>query len=250
VPRPLILVSNDDGILAPGLRVLADAMAELGDVVVCAPDTERSASSHAITLHANLRTREVAPGWVAVSGTPVDSVYLGALHVCRRVPDLVVSGINDGYNLGADVFYSGTVGAAREGRLRGASALAVSVQGGASPEIAVPALRRLGSVLLGRHQRGERHLLNVNCPRPPSPGQDIPLHVASLGERRYEETVDERRDLMGRPYFWIGGPPSARQGEEGDVWAVQHGMIAVTPLRIDITAPDLDDWRRALEGPP
>lgn len=245
--RPLILVSNDDGILAPGIRVLAEAVAEFGDVFVSAPDGERSASSHAITLHANLRTREIEAGWVAVNGTPVDSVYLGALHLCPRLPDLVVAGINDGYNLGTDVFYSGTVGAAREGRLRGCSALAVSVQGGTDPAVAVPGIKALVPKLLEKHARGERHLINVNYPRPKKPGIEIPLHVASLGERRYEDMVAEREDLMGRPYFWIGGPPAEQQGEEGDVWACSHGKAAVTPLLIDVTAPDLDRWREELE---
>lgn len=245
--RPLILVSNDDGIIAPGIKVLAEAVEEFGDVVVSAPDGERSAMSHAITLHANLRTRHIKDNWVAVSGTPVDSVYLGALHVCPRLPDLVVSGINDGYNLGTDVFYSGTVGAAREGRLRGCSALAVSVQGGADPEIAVPGIKHIVPILLEKHAKGERHLINVNYPRPKNPGDEIPLHVATLGERRYEDMVDRREDLMGRPYFWIGGPPAPDQGEEGDVWACTHGMAAVTPLLIDITGPNLEDWRTVIE---
>jgi 5'-nucleotidase len=248
VARPLILVSNDDGIAAPGLRILAEALASFGDVRVCAPDGERSASSHAITLHANLRTREVEPGWIAVTGTPVDSVYLGALHVCPRLPDLVVAGINDGYNLGTDVFYSGTVGAAREGRLRGASAIAVSVQGGADPRVALPGLARLVPLVLERHAAGERHLLNVNVPRPASPEIEIPWRVTELGERRYDDMVEQRADLMGRAYFWIGGPPSAVQGERGDVFAVRSGYAAVTPLLVDVTAPDVAAWRLRLEG--
>jgi 5'-nucleotidase len=247
--RPLILVSNDDGILAPGIKVLAETVAEFGDVVVCAPDSQRSASSHAITLHANLRTTQIKDGWLAVSGTPVDSVYLGALHICPRLPDLVVAGINDGYNLGADVFYSGTVGAAREGRLRGCSALAVSIEGGTDPRVTVPGIRELVPMLLRRHAAGERHLLNVNYPRPKETGTTIPLAVASLGERVYEDMVDERADLMGRPYFWIGGPPAPTQGTDGDVYAVTHGMAAVTPLAIDITADSVEAWTDEIGDP-
>lgn len=246
--RPLILVSNDDGIRARGLRVLAEVAAEFGEVVVCAPTEERSGFSHAITLRASLRSEaapEFGPRWYAVSGTPVDCVYLGALHLCERLPDLVLAGINPGYNLGADVFYSGTVGAAREGLIRGCSALAASVEGDAAPELAVPFLRTLIAKLLERRAAGERHLLNLNVPRDGAPNG---IDVTRLGHRRYEDQVSQREDLMGRSYFWIGGPPAPMDEQaEADIGAVARGYAAVTPLELDITAPDLSAWEAWLE---
>src|SRR5215470_17409778 len=125
--RPLVLCSNDDGIESPYLTALADLIEEFADVLVVAPERQRSAASHAITLHKPLRLTEMAPGRYALSGTPVDCVYLGMLKLCDRPPAVVVSGINDGFNLGSDVFYSGTVAAAVEGALRGAAGIACSL---------------------------------------------------------------------------------------------------------------------------
>ena len=243
VGRPSILVSNDDGIRAPGLRVLARTAAEFGDVVVCAPAEERSGFSHSITLRSMLRSEpapEFGEHWYAVSGTPVDCVYLACLHLCDRLPDLVLSGINPGYNLGADVFYSGTIGAAREGMLRGSSALAVSLEDGRNPELAVPFVRQLVPMLLERHAAGERHLLSLNVPGDGAPNG---LRAARLGHRRYRDQVDERSDLSGRSYFWIGGPPDlVDDHSDTDIGLVNRGYAAVTPLELDITAPDLDVW--------
>ncbi len=240
--RPLILVSNDDGILAPGIAALADALRELGEVIVVAPDGERSATSHAITLHSSLRAREVRAGWYAVTGTPVDSVYFGALHICPRIPDLVITGINDGYNLGTDTFYSGTVGAAREGRLRGASALAVSIAAHCDPTAAGALALSTAQLLLARHRLGERHLLNLNVP-PQAKAGPVPLKVCRLGHRRYRDTVEERKDLMGRPYYWIGGPPSDADDDASlDTQVVTRGEASLTPLSIDATADSVLAW--------
>jgi 5'-nucleotidase len=243
VSRPLILVSNDDGVRAPGLRVLAEVAANFGEVLVCAPTEERSGFSHAITLRSMLRseaTPELGANWYAVSGTPVDCVYLASLHLCERLPDLVLAGINPGYNLGADVFYSGTVGAAREGLIRGSSALAVSVEADAPAELALPYVRKLIPMLLERNAAGERHLLNLNIP-----GGAVArgLRVARLGHRRYQDTVEEREDLSGRSYFWIGGPPAPVEDRgDTDIGLVAQGFAALTPLELDITAPDIDAW--------
>ncbi len=241
--RPLILVTNDDGVLAPGLAALADVAARLGDTVVVAPESERSGSSHAITLHAHLRATPLRERWYAVAGSPVDCVYLGSLHLCPRVPDLVLSGINPGYNLGTDVFYSGTVGAAAEGYLRGAKAMAVSTDRTVDPASIEAIIHRLAQRLLA----ADEHLLwNVNIP--PGAGEsDRDIEVTRLGHRAYKETVEERRDLMGRPYYWIGGPPEIGEHEPGeDTHAVQHGKIALTPLELDITARDLEKTRAIL----
>lgn len=253
--RPLILVTNDDGILAPGIAALAEAVAPLGDVIVVAPDTERSGSSHAISLHTHLRAEEMRPGWFRVNGTPVDCVYLGALHLCGRRPDLVVSGVNPGYNLGSDVFYSGTVGGAAEGFIRGAAALAISVHARESPRVTLPIVRTLARLLLAQPQRS---LLNVNVPwlserrpgvAPEAIAEGMPLHVTRLGARPYIEQVERRQDPRGQAYYWIGGPPHDIGDNEGeDTWAVKHGHISVTPLVLDITAPDLGPTRQLLAG--
>ncbi len=254
--RPLILVSNDDGILAPGLAALAEAVQDLGDIVVCAPETERSGASHAISLHSHLRADEIRPGWFRVNGTPVDCVYLAALHLCPRRPDLVVSGVNPGYNLGSDVFYSGTVGAAAEGFIRGASAIAVSVHARESPRVTIPIVRTLAQVLL---VQSTRSLLNVNVPwlssDDPSPvdpltrAVGLPLHITRLGARPYVEQVERRQDPRGHAYFWIGGPPHDVGENPGeDTWAVKQGHISVTPLVLDITAPDLAPWQSMFAG--
>ncbi len=245
---PLILVSNDDGIAAPGLRALVEAVAELGDVVVCAPDTERSGSSHAITFHTHLRVGEVQPGWWKVSGTPVDCVYIAMHHLCERTPDLIVSGINAGYNLGTDVFYSGTVGAAAEGRIQGVRALAASTDRTVNPRVAIPAVRRIAEALL---RAPEPAFININVPRPPGllAGCDdatldaaaaaMPLDVTRLGVRKYQSKVEARTDPMGRRYYWIGGPILESDHREGDdTYAVTHGRVAVTPLELDITGAD------------
>jgi 5'-nucleotidase len=249
--RPSILVVNDDGVRAPGLRVLARAASEFADVIVCAPTEERSGFSHAITLRSMLRSEpapEFGEHWYAVSGTPVDCVYLASLHLCERVPDLVLSGINPGYNLGADVFYSGTIGAAREGMIRGSSALAVSLEDGRNPELAVPFVRQLVPMLLERHAAGERHLLNLNVPGDGGPNG---LRVGRLGQRVYRDQVDKREDLSGRSYFWIGGPPAPIDDQgETDIGLVSRGYAAITPLELDITAPDIDVWAAHLANEP
>jgi 5'-nucleotidase len=252
--KPLIVATNDDGVAASGLRVLVEAVTGLGDVIVCAPAEERSGSSHAITFHTHLRAESVREGWWRVSGTPVDCVYLAMHHLCGRFPDLVVSGVNAGYNLGSDVFYSGTVGAAAEAYLRGVSAIAVSAERGTDPVHAIPAVRRIAEAVLAG---GKPYLLNVNVPpvvgdhAPPGlDGGALPIQVTRLGSRKYVDTVDSRTDPQGRTYYWIGGPPTRAEDREGDdTWAVANGRISVTPLEMDITAADLDPVRRLLEEP-
>src|SRR5687768_6799136 len=163
--RPLILLSNDDGIDAAGLAAVADALADLADLLVVAPERERSAVSHSLTLHKPLRARERRPGWFAVNGSPVDCVYLGLLQLAPRKPDLVVSGINYGYNLGSDVFYSGTVAAAVEGALRGVPAVALSRErSGSSDDRARARFARALAQALLTYRLPARTLLNVNFP--------------------------------------------------------------------------------------
>jgi 5'-nucleotidase len=245
--RPLILLSNDDGIEAAGLRALATALAAVAEIQVIAPDRERSAIGHAISLDRPLRVTEVRPGWRAVSGTPADCVYLGIMQLCGRRPDLCVAGINAGCNLGADLFYSGTVAAAVEGALRGIPAFAVSLEAAGAPDFGPAAefARALAGAIL---EQGlpPRVLVNVNVPR------EAPRGCAwtRLGRRVYREQVEQRTDLRGQAYFWIGGPAVAGADEPGtDCAAVKDGLVSLTPIDLDLTSRDraavLPGWRPA-----
>ncbi len=254
---PLILVTNDDGVAAPGLRALVEALHGLGQVLVSAPDGERSGSSHAMTFHSMLRAHEVESGRWAVSGTPVDCVYFGLLHLCDRPPSLVVSGVNAGYNLGTDVFYSGTVGGAAEAHLRGIDAMAVSVERGVDARWVRHCVRALAEQLLAREH--SPMLLNVNVPHDPGQERAAPdvidaasrargVMLTRLGRRSYQDAVDRRTDPLGRPYYWIGGPPGELRGEVGDdTWAVAQGLVSVTPLRLDLSDPEPHDAQALLQ---
>jgi 5'-nucleotidase len=230
--RPLILITNDDGILSPHLRELADALEDTADVVVVAPERQRSAASHAITLHKPLRLHEITPRRFALSGTPVDCVYVGMLKLAPRPPALVLSGINDGYNLGSDVFYSGTVAGAIEGALRGAVGIAISMAPRATQPAGVVAFTR---ALVRKALAEPLHpgnVLNVNAPGV----GETEVAWTILGKRRYHDDVAERADPRGRPYYWIGGGVSGHDEIGGsDCEAVARGAISVTPLNLDLT---------------
>jgi 5'-nucleotidase len=233
-PRLRVLLSNDDGVHAAGLRALAAAF-EGDEVWVCAPDREQSASSHAISLHRPLRLHAVAPGWHAVDGTPTDAVYVGLNHLLRgRWPDVVVSGINHGPNLGNDVHYSGTVAAAMEGALLGVPAVAVSLAHGPPHDFAHAA--RFAAALaraLVASRPPAPVLLNVNVPRGPVRG----WRVVRLGKRTYGNEVVEKTDPRGRQYFWIGGEGGAVNEDipGSDCNCTRDGLVSVTPLDLDAT---------------
>jgi 5'-nucleotidase len=236
--RPLVLLSNDDGHFAGGLRALRVALLAHADVVVCAPEANQSATSHSLSLHRPLRLRSVEPGIFALDGTPADCVYV-ALHSGTRVlprrPDLVVSGMNHGLNLGADVFYSGTVAAAREGAIRGLPAIAVSADAAADRDKAAELGARLAMGLLEsvRADRPERApLLNVNVPR----GEAWPVRATRLGARLYSEDVVFRRDPRDHEYLWIGGA-GVRHAPvpDSDTEAYDEGVVGVTPLTLDLS---------------
>lgn len=232
--RPLILLSNDDGIASPYLDALASGLASVGETLVVAPERQRSAMSHTITLHKPLRVTEVAPGRLSASGSPVDCVYLGILKLCPRKPALVVSGINDGFNLGTDVFYSGTVGAAVEGGLRGVPSIAVSLQSGGEAALqgAIELARSLATRLLA-HPMPPGTVLNVNVPR----GADGRVRWTRLGRRMYQDDVHVRADPRGQSYYWIGGGEAGIAAIPGsDCEAVYDGIASVTPLMLDLTA--------------
>jgi 5'/3'-nucleotidase len=242
--RPLILLSNDDGHHAKGLRGLAVALRKRADVVICAPETEQSTTSHSLTLTRPLRLRVVDEGVYAVDGTPADCVYVALnahSRVVPRTPDLVVSGMNHGLNLGSDVFYSGTVAAAREAALRHVPAMAASADLGADPVEAAEVCARLAMALL-ESAAGIPHgpddpapLVNVNVP----PGSGWPIRATRLGLRVYEDIVEFRLDPRGREYLWIGGG-GVRHGEKAgsDTEAHDRGEVSVTPLRLDLTSAD------------
>ena len=203
--RPLILVSNDDGHFADGLRALVDAVTPLGEVVVVAPEAEQSAASHAISLHRPLRIKEVRAGWWAVDGTPADCAYVAINHILKgRRPDLCVSGINHGPNLADDVTYSGTVAAAMEASILGVPAIAFSLAVRRGWDFG-PAGRFAHAFVKGaldEAQLPDRMLLNVNIPAGVEPEGYV---VTRLGKHSYGFDVVENVDPRGRKYYWIGG---------------------------------------------
>jgi 5'-nucleotidase len=243
--RPHILVTNDDGIHAEGIFALAAALQEMAEVTVVAPERPRSASGHAITLHKPLRA-DIArlPGGLkgyATNGTPSDCVVLGLLALVKQC-DLVVSGINWGYNIGDAVTYSGTVSAAMEGTIFGVPSIAVSLDDVASPDYG-PAARfaaRLAREVLSRGLPSGT-LLNVNVPALPE-AELRGVTVTRQGRHRYEGRVETRQDPRGRTYYWMDGDivedPSAGGS---DAEAVKQGRISVTPLHLDLTAYTLAD---------
>jgi 5'-nucleotidase len=237
--EPLILVCNDDGVHAPGIQALRQAMTPLGRVVTVAPEREQSAGSHAITLSRPLRHRGLEADVHAIDGTPVDCIYVALHHgsLLPRTPDVVVSGINHGPNLGLDVFYSGTVAAAREAALRGIPSMAFSMVGRGDFDAAAVRAREMVERFLSMTLPAEgTALLNVNFPG----GEPLKTRATSLGRRHYSEGVEIRQDPRGRDYFWIGGPGEARHApiEGSDTEAVDAGYIAVTPISLQATNPD------------
>jgi len=243
---PTILVTNDDGIYSEGLRKLADALKSVGDVVIVAPDREQSAASHALTLNRPLRLLEIESNEWIVDGTPTDCVNLAVLYLMKnKRPDIVVSGINFGPNLGDDVTYSGTISAAFEGALLNIPSIACSALVGehfSFDRCASMAAELTAIVLNG--QRNPAVVLNVNFPVSEFKG----VRITKLGKRMYSEGVIERLDPRGKKYFWIGGePPIWHQGEGTDFEAVEQGFVSITPLHLDLTHHQSIEGLRYLE---
>ncbi|WP_373048482.1 5'/3'-nucleotidase SurE [Vulgatibacter sp.] len=243
------LISNDDGIQSDGLRTLARALSEVGEVCVVAPDREQSAASHAISLHRPLRIHEVADDWWSVDGTPTDCVYLALHHLLKdRRPDVVVSGINYGANLADDVTYSGTVAAAMEGALLGVPAIAVSLVSRETFDFAFAAKFAAGlAAEVAERKLPRGMLLNVNVPRDPAGG----YRFTKLGKRSYGSAVVENVDPRGRKYYWIGGSESKHVDIPGSDCNAVFGerLISVTPLHLDLTEYKLLDELRAWSVP-
>ncbi len=242
-----ILVSNDDGYLATGINVLTEALEKVADVVVVAPDRNRSAASNSLTLHNPLRVSEFAPDRYKVDGTPSDCVHLAVTGFLDFEPDLVVSGINHGANLGDDVIYSGTVAAAMEGRFLGLPTIAVSLVGrnlahfDTAAAVAVELVQKIARAPLASDL-----VLNVNVP---SIGLDElkGVQATRLGFRHKSEQILKDKDPYGRPIYWVGPAGEGQDAGEGtDFFAIEQGYASVTPLKVDLTrhsaVNDLSDW--------
>ena len=242
-----ILVSNDDGYLATGINALADALEQVADVVVIAPDRNRSAASSSLTLNNPLRVSEVAQNRYKVDGTPSDCVHLALTGFLDYEPDLVVSGINHGANLGDDVIYSGTVAAALEGRFLGLPTIAVSLVGHGLTHFDTAA--RVATELVQKIERSSLApdlVLNVNVPD--LPYDDLRgIQATRLGFRHKAEAILKDEDPYGRPIYWVGPAGKGQDAGEGtDFYALEHGSVAVTPLKVDLTRHEavqgLSDW--------
>jgi 5'-nucleotidase len=232
-----ILVTNDDGIHAPGIKALAKALKNIGVVAVVAPDRERSAVGHALTLHHPLRAVKVGDNMFAVDGTPTDCVNLGIHTLLDFKPDIVISGINNGGNLGDDVTYSGTVSAAMEATLMGIPAFSVSLVTsgeGNNYRAAASFAAKLTKKILNEGLPNDT-FLNVNIPDLPTAKLLQPL-ITSQGKRRYEGMIIDKVDPRGRNYYWIGTVDLNFLDIEGsDYSAVTRGYISITPLHLDLT---------------
>jgi 5'-nucleotidase len=247
-----ILVTNDDGILAPGLALLADVCREVGAVTVVAPDREQSGTSHSLTLHRPLRPQRRPDGAFQVDGTPTDCVMLALQALMPEQPDFVFSGVNHGPNMGEDVLYSGTVAAAMEAVMLGVPGIGISFAGHDPETLAtyrdtlVRLVRRITSVQPFPSQM----LLNVNLPPVPA-SEAHGMRVTSLGSRFFSESLSRMKDPWGREIFWVGGGTITwTGGGESDHSAVHAGHISITPLHMDLTNYKLLETVRgwSLEG--
>ncbi len=248
-----ILLSNDDGVYANGLNILAETLAALGEIQIVAPDRNRSGASNSLTLNAPLRIRRLADHIVSVEGTPTDCVHLAITGLLTEQPDMVVSGINEGANLGDDTLYSGTVAAAIEGRFLGLPAIAISLVGPnyihyeTAATVAAKLVRRLTVEKLPPYT-----ILNVNVP-------DLPFEalqgfeVTRLGKRHRAEPIIEQKDPKGLPIYWVGpAGPAQDAGHGTDFFAIKANKVSITPLQVDLTQynafEQLSTWIKGLEN--
>lgn len=232
-----ILCTNDDGYLTTGIRTLASAARSLGEVTIVAPDREQSATSHSLTLHNPLRSRRAPDGAWIVDGTPTDCVILAVNELLLSRPDVCVSGVNHGSNMGEDVLYSGTVAAAMEATVIGIPAVALSYTGDRYEELEgwEPLIGQLLGRLLKRRTFPDHTLFNVNLPGI-APDEVKGIKVTSLGRRRYADSITRALDPSGKEYFWIGGGVANWTGtDDSDFQAVRDGFVSVTPLHLDLT---------------
>ncbi|WP_345317096.1 5'/3'-nucleotidase SurE [Ferrimonas gelatinilytica] len=245
-----ILVSNDDGVHAPGIKALSDALTQVAQITTVAPDRNCSGASNSLTLTNPLRTQTLENGYIQVNGTPTDCVHLAIRELIDEEPDLVVSGVNAGANLGDDTLYSGTVAAAMEGRHLGLPAIAVSLVGRELKhyDTAAQITRQIVELLMAEPLPKE-YILNINVPD--CPMDEIKgIKVTRLGNRHKSEGMVRTTDPAGRRIFWLG-PPGLEQdaGEGTDFHAVAHGYVSITPLKVDLTAhQQLDTLKQWVKG--
>jgi len=242
---PRILVTNDDGVHAEGIRALAEALRLLGDVTIVAPIQEASAIGHALTLRRPLRIETIGPRVFAIDGTPTDCVNIALTHVLGEKPDLIVSGINKGWNLGDDVTYSGTVSGALEGALLSIPSIAVSAERTGDDAEFGPSARAAARVAAVVLERGmpKFTLLNINVPAGPNRG----FRVTVQAKRNHVTSVSQRMDPRQRPYYWIEeGLNQWEPHDRSDYQAVRDGYISITPLQPDMTAHDALGYVEAL----
>jgi len=250
MPEPLILVTNDDGVHAPGIKALAAALRAIGPVHVVAPDREVSACAQSLTLTRPLRAETVEPFVHAVDGTPADCINLAIVKLLSRRPDLVVSGINRGPNLGDDIFYSGTVGGAREGTFFGIPSIAMSLAVKSDPDFthAAAFAVRVARMVLAKGLP-ERTLLNVNVP----PGVPQGVAMTVQGRREHEGTILEGLDPRRRTYYWIEeGRDQWASDALSDIAAIRAGLVSISPLQTDTTHHAVlgafKDWQKSLSS--
>ncbi|MFC5474821.1 5'/3'-nucleotidase SurE [Paraherbaspirillum soli] len=242
-----ILISNDDGYLAPGIIALANALMPIAEIVVVAPDSNRSGSSNSLTLDRPLSVQRAENGFYFINGTPTDCVHVALTGLLDFRPDLIVSGINQGQNMGDDTLYSGTVAAATEGFLFGIPAIAFSQLNKGWDELD-SAARVAREIVERRFDHLPRpYLLNVNIPNLPY-AQLKPTLATRLGKRHVSESVIKTKDPHGRDIYWVGPPGAARDAGEGtDFHATANGHVSITPLQIDLThAVQLSGLRKDL----
>lgn len=246
-----ILLSNDDGYLAPGLRALDQALSSIAETLVVAPDRDRSGASNSLTLELPIRARKAEHGYIRVEGTPTDCVHLAITGLLDEEPDMVVSGINSGPNMGDDVIYSGTVAAATEGRFLGYPAIAVSM--GSHDPVHYETAARVAMELVQRLRDGnpvtDASILNVNVP-------DLPyeqlqgIRATRLGHRHKAKPAVRATDPRGRDIYWVGPAGNESDAGEGtDFHALRHGFVSVTPIQVDLTrhqaVSQVDEWLQA-----
>ncbi len=247
-----ILLSNDDGYLAPGLSILADCLKKRAKVTIAAPDRNRSAASNSLTLHRPLRAQLLEDGFYKIDGTPTDCVHLAITGLLEQEPDMVISGPNDGPNMGDDVLYSGTVAAATEGRFLGLPAIALSMCS-FEPQHFDSACRTIEILLdlLQRQPLRSDTILNVNIPDLPW-DQIRGFQATRLGARHKSEGVVKQQDPRGLPFYWVGPAGDEQDAGEGtDFAATRQGFVSVTPLQVDLTRYDslepLANWLANIE---
>jgi 5'-nucleotidase len=243
-----ILIANDDGYLAPGLAALVQAMQGLGDIDVIAPEQNASGTSNALTLSRPLTVHHASNGFRYINGTPSDSVHVALTGLLPHRPDLVVSGINNGANMGDDTLYSGTVAAAMEGFLFGIPAIAFSQveKGWGHLDAAAKVARAVVEEVLAQQPMQRPWLLNVNIPNR-SDALSLPRHITRLGRRHASEPVIRQTSPRGETIYWIGPAGDAREAGEGtDFHATAGGCVSITPLQVDLTDhAGLAGWRQA-----